>query len=128
MSSHLTDYPTMTAAPWEYATSQSDFLEIKQLADPVVQSVLLPTKKIRQIFFCQDSEHPIFRKKHFDWIRKAISRKEVAYFGGLRQTQRWESLMNLSRPVRDGYAIDWPIPLMKILIPCNSHVRAICGH
>lgn len=118
---HLTDYPTMTAAPWEMPHRNRIPLEDK-IANPVVNRCYA-YKEDTEHFFVKDSEHPYVQEKPFDWVRGyQVGGKSLIW---ARQTQRWSNY-DFEGPGRDGFAVDWPIRYPDI-DPWYSYVERFVG-
>src|SRR2546423_2327457 len=101
---HLKDYPTATKNPWEF--THRGQLPIELTKDNPVVSRCYAFNETSQHFFVKDTEHPYIQEKPFDWVRGyQVGGKSLLW---ARQTQRW-SRYDFEGPVRDGYAVDWPI-------------------
>lgn len=118
---HLKDYPTATKAPWEFPHREQVPLSITK-ENPVVNRCYA-FSEASQHFFVKDTEHPYVQEKPFDWIRGyQVGGKSLLW---ARQTQRW-SPYDFEGPVRDGYAVDWPIRYND-LAPWYSYVESFAG-
>lgn len=101
---HLKDYPTTNMMPWEFKHRGDIPYEI-QKNNPVV-SRCYAFREDAQHFFVKDTEHPYIQDKPFDWIRGyQVGGKSLLW---ARQTQRWSDF-DFQGPIRDGFAVDWPI-------------------
>ncbi len=118
---HVKDYPTATKDPWEFAHRKQVTAEVKK-ANPVV-SKCYAFDETAQHFFVKDSDHPYVQEKPFDWIRGYQVGGKSLMWG--RETQRW-SKFDFEGPLRDGYAVDWPIRYND-LAPWYSHVERFAG-
>ncbi len=118
---HLKDYPTATKAPWEFPHREKMPLAITK-ENPVV-SRCYAFSEASQHFFVKDTEHPYIQEKPYDWIRGyQVGGKSLLW---ARQTQRW-SKYDFEGPVRDGFAVDWPIRYEDIA-PWYSYVEKFAG-
>ncbi len=118
---HLKDYPTATKAPWEFPHHEKMPLAITK-ENPVV-SRCYAFNETSQHFFVKDTEHPYIQEKPYDWIRGyQVGGKSLLW---ARQTQRW-SKYDFEGPVRDGFAVDWPIRYEDIA-PWYSYVETFAG-
>lgn len=118
---HITDYPTANKYPWEFDHRGEMPLEIRK-ANPVV-SRCYAFKEDAAHFMVKDTEHPYIQEKPFDWIRGyQVGGKSLIW---ARQTQRW-SEFDFDGPVRDGFAVDWPIRY-KDIDPWYSYVEKFVG-
>jgi choline dehydrogenase-like flavoprotein len=118
---HLKDYPTMHSAPWDMPHRNQIPLTDK-LANPVVNRCYAYAEDTSH-FFVKDSEHPYLQEKPFDWIRGyQVGGKSLIW---ARQTQRW-SKYDFEGPLRDGFAVDWPIRY-EDLAPWYSYVERFVG-
>src|SRR5690606_28235292 len=74
-------------------------------------------------FFVKDEEHPYVQTEPFDWIRGyQVGGKSLTW---ARHTQRWSDF-DFEGPLRDGFAVDWPIRYSDIA-PWYSHVEKFIG-
>jgi choline dehydrogenase-like flavoprotein len=118
---HLKDYPTATMPPWEFVHRGNMPANITK-ENPVVSRCYAFGEATQQ-FFVKDTEHPYIQEKPFDWIRGyQVGGKSLLW---ARQTQRW-SKYDFEGPVRDGFAVDWPIRYDD-LAPWYSHVEKFAG-
>lgn len=118
---HLVDYPTTNLYPYELAHRGRVTQEIID-ANPVA-SRCYAFREDATHFFVKDAEHPYIQEKPFDWIRGyQVGGKSLLW---ARQTQRWSDF-DFEGPVRDGFAIDWPIRYAD-LAPWYSHVEKFAG-
>jgi choline dehydrogenase-like flavoprotein len=121
MVKHLTDYPTATKNPWDFA-NHGRLSETFRDENPIV-SKCYALDEATQHFFVKDKEHPYIQEKPFDWIRGyQVGGKSLIW---ARQTQRWSDY-EFNAPARDGFAVDWPIRY-KDLAPWYSYVEKFAG-
>ena len=101
---HLRDYPTTNMQPWEF--KHRGRLTSKEIKDNPIISRCYAFREDAKHFFVKDKEHPYGQEKPFDWIRGyQVGGKSIMW---ARQVQRW-SIFDFEGPLRDGYAVDWPI-------------------
>jgi choline dehydrogenase-like flavoprotein len=118
---HIKDYPTTNLYPWEFPHRGEVPMDIQE-ANPVVNRCYA-FKEDAMHFFVKDNEHPYVQEKPFDWIRGyQVGGKSLLW---ARQTQRWSNF-DFEGPVRDGFAVDWPIRYQDIA-PWYSYVEKFAG-
>jgi choline dehydrogenase-like flavoprotein len=118
---HLKDYPTATKHPWEFAHRGRIPLEIAK-ENPIAGRCYAFQEDTAH-FFVKDKEHPYVQEKPFDWIRGyQVGGKSLIW---ARETQRW-SRYEFEAPLRDGFAVDWPIRYEDIA-PWYSYVEHFVG-
>ena len=101
---HLKDYPTTNMQPWEF--KHRGRLTSKEIKENPIVSRCYAFREDAKHFFVKDKEHPYGQKKPFDWIRGyQVGGKSIMW---ARQVQRW-STFDFEGPLRDNYAVDWPI-------------------
>jgi choline dehydrogenase-like flavoprotein len=101
---HLKDYPTTNMQPWEF--KHRGRLTSKEIKDNPIVSRCYAFREDAKHFFVKDKEHPYGQEKPFDWIRGyQVGGKSIMW---ARQVQRW-STFDFEGPLRDNYAVDWPI-------------------
>ncbi len=101
---HLKDYPTTNMQPWEF--KHRGRLTSKEIKDNPIVSRCYAFREDAKHFFVKDKEHPYGQEKPFDWIRGyQVGGKSIMW---ARQVQRW-SAFDFEGPLRDNYAVDWPI-------------------
>tara|TARA_B100001059_G_scaffold195207_1_gene199636 strand:- start:1430 stop:3121 length:1692 start_codon:yes stop_codon:yes gene_type:complete len=101
---HINDYPTTNTQPWEF--KHRGRLTSKEIEDNPIVSSCYAFREDAKHFFVKDKEHPYGQVKPFDWIRGyQVGGKSIMW---ARQVQRW-STFDFEGPLRDGYAVDWPI-------------------
>lgn len=115
---HIRDYPTASKAPWELEhrgtvslEKRKDFQGARFLREETMHWAL------------KDDEQPFIQEKPFRWVRGYhVGGKSLLW---ARQTQRWSDY-DFEGPVRDGFAVDWPIRY-KDLEPWYEHVEKFAG-
>ncbi|HEY1007002.1 MAG TPA: GMC family oxidoreductase, partial [Sphingobacteriaceae bacterium] len=118
---HREDYPTALKNPWDFPHRGQLPLQVKE-QNPVA-SRCYAFGEATEHFFVKDQEHPYIQQKPFDWIRGyQVGGKSLLW---ARQTQRW-SRYDFEGPIRDGFAVDWPIRY-EDLAPWYSHVERFAG-
>lgn len=115
------EYPTATKNPWDFPHRQH-FPPDYQQANPIVDRCYA-FEEATEHFFVKDEEHPYVQEKPFDWIRGYQTGGKSLIWA--RQTQRWSDY-EFEAPVRDGFAVDWPIRHQD-LAPWYSHVEKFVG-
>jgi len=118
---HGKDYPTTNMMPWEFE-HRGQIPEDIQKENPVV-SRCYAFREDAAHFFVKDKEHPYIQEKPFDWIRGYQTGGKSLLWA--RQVQRWSDF-DFEGPVRDGFAVDWPIRY-KDLAPWYSYVEKFVG-
>lgn len=118
---HIKDYPTTNMQPWELE-HRGDLTQAELDANPILRRAGA-CKEDTKHFFVKDAEHPYEQEKAFDWIRGyQVGGKSLIW---ARHTQRWSDF-DFEGPLRDGFAVDWPIRY-KDLAPWYSHVERFAG-
>ncbi|HEX8315605.1 MAG TPA: GMC family oxidoreductase N-terminal domain-containing protein, partial [Flavisolibacter sp.] len=118
---HNKHYPTTNMLPWEFEHRGQIPADV-QAANPVV-SRCYAFKEDAAHFFVKDNEHPYVQEKPFDWIRGyQVGGKSLLW---ARQTQRWSDF-DFEGPLRDGFAVDWPIRY-KDIAPWYTYVEKFAG-
>lgn len=118
---HITDYPTTNLNPWEM--EHRGRLPLKMIEENPIVSKCYAFKEDAFHFFAKDKEHPYVQKEPFDWIRGyQVGGKSLMW---ARQVQRWSDF-DFEGPLRDGFAVDWPIRY-KDIAPWYSHVEKFAG-
>ena len=106
---------------WEFPHRNHLSLKVKE--ENPVASRCYAFREDAMHFFVKDKEHPYVQEKPFDWVRGyQVGGKSLIW---ARQTQRW-SKYDFEGPVRDGFAVDWPIRYDDIA-PWYSHVEKFVG-
>lgn len=118
---HKVDYPTAMYNPWDMKLRGALPREVRE-ANPVVDRCYA-FGEATQHFFVKDQDHPYIQEKPFDWIRGYQEGGKSLLWA--RQVQRW-SRFDFEAPLRDGYAIDWPIRYDD-LAPWYAHVEKFIG-
>jgi choline dehydrogenase-like flavoprotein len=118
---HIKDYPTANKFLFEFEHRGEIPLEERK-ENPIISSCYA-YKEDTKHFFVKDSEHPYVQEKPFDWFRGyQVGGKSLMW---ARATQRWSNF-DYEGPVRDGFAVDWPIR-EKDMAPWYSHVERFVG-
>jgi len=118
---HIKDYPTTNMMPWEFKHRGDIPFEVKE-KNPIV-SKCYAFREDAQHFFTKDESHPYIQDKPFDWIRGyQVGGRSLLW---ARQTQRWSDF-DFEGPLRDGFAVDWPIRY-KDIAPWYSYVEKFVG-
>ncbi|HEX6849742.1 MAG TPA: GMC family oxidoreductase [Chitinophagaceae bacterium] len=115
---HVKDYPTASKAPWEF--DHRGTVSIEQRKN------LQGARNLREEtlhWALKDDEQPFIQEKPFRWVRGYhVGGKSLLW---ARQTQRWSDY-DFEGPVRDGFAVDWPIRY-KDLEQWYSYVEKFAG-
>lgn len=118
---HIVDYPTAHKMPYEFE-HRNEIPREKREVNPIL-SRAGAWREESDHFFVKDAEHPYVQEKPFDWIRGyQVGGRSLLW---ARQTQRWSDF-DFEGPVRDGFAVDWPIRYRDIA-PWYSHVESFAG-
>ncbi len=118
---HLKDYPTTNMMPWEFEHRGRVPLEIKNKYKSLNNHYILTEEHLH--FIKKDEEQEYISDKPFDWIRgDQVGGRSLLW---ARQTQRWSDF-DFTGPLRDGFAVDWPIRYSD-LAPWYSHVEKFIG-
>ncbi|MDO8995405.1 MAG: GMC family oxidoreductase [Sediminibacterium sp.] len=118
---HKKDYPTANFNPWDMP-HRGKIPPPEMDLDPIVSNCYA-YKEDTKHFFVKDHEHPYVQEKPFSWIRGyQVGGKSLLW---ARQTQRW-SKYDFEAPLRDGFAVDWPIRY-KDIDPWYSYVEKFAG-
>ncbi|HVX49812.1 MAG TPA: GMC family oxidoreductase [Chitinophagaceae bacterium] len=118
---HNKDYPTTNMMPWEFKHRGQIPEDIAEKNPSIARCYAYREDAMH--FFVKDTDHPYVQDKPFDWIRGyQVGGKSIMW---ARQTQRWSDY-DFDGPVRDGYAVDWPIRY-KDLAPWYSYVETFAG-
>jgi choline dehydrogenase-like flavoprotein len=115
---HVKDYPTASKAPWEF--DHRGTVSIEQRKN------LQGARNLREEtlhWALKDDEQPFIQEKPFRWVRGYhVGGKSLLW---ARQTQRWSDY-DYEGPVRDGFAVDWPIRY-KDMEEWYSYVEKFAG-
>jgi len=115
---HIKDYPTFGKAPWQFeyrGTVPLEKTKNHQLARFLREETMHWALK--------DDEQPFVEEKPFRWVRGYhVGGKSLLW---ARQTQRLSNF-DFEGPVRDGFAVDWPIRY-EDLEPWYAHVETFAG-
>ncbi|MEQ1797535.1 MAG: GMC family oxidoreductase [Lacibacter sp.] len=118
---HPIDYPTTNYNPWELPHGGTVPLSIQEEYKTVCKHYSFKEDTVH--FFLKDAQQEYIAEKPFDWIRgNQVGGRSILW---ARQTQRWSDF-DFEGPLRDGYAVDWPIRY-KDLAPWYSHVEKFAG-
>ncbi|MGJ1285023.1 GMC oxidoreductase [Sphingobacterium spiritivorum] len=121
MVKHIKDYPTANTDPWQFPHHNAKTREMIE-QNPVI-SKHYNYSEATQHFYIKDKDQPYIQEKPFDWIRGyQVGGKSLLW---ARQTQRWSDF-EFNRPLRDGFAVDWPIRYSD-LAPWYSRVEKFVG-
>ncbi len=115
---HIKDYPTASKAPWQLehrgtvsVAQRKDYQGSRFLREETLHWAI------------RDDEQPFIQEKPFRWVRGYhVGGKSLLW---ARQTQRWSDY-DFDGPVRDGFAVDWPIRY-RDLEPWYSYVEKFAG-
>lgn len=118
---HVTGYPTAMLNPWDMEHRGQVPLISRQ--EYSIASRNYAFREDTRHFFAKDSDQPYIQEKPFDWIHGYQVGGRSLLWG--RQTQRWSDF-DFTGPVRDGFAVDWPIRYAD-LAPWYSHVEKFAG-
>lgn len=118
---HKDDYPTAMYNPWDFSLHGVKSRKLRE-NNPVVDRCYA-YGEATQHYFVKDNEHPYVQEKPFDWIRGYQEGGKSLLWA--RQVQRW-SRFDFEAPLRDGYAVDWPLRYDD-LAPWYSHVEKFIG-
>ena len=101
---HIKDYPTTNLNPWEF--EHRGGISLKEQEENPSIARCYAYREDNKHFFVKDTEHPYIQDEPFDWIRGyQVGGKSLMW---ARQTQRWSDY-DFEGPLRDGFAVDWPI-------------------
>jgi len=115
---HIKDYPTASKAPWDF-----DYRGTVPLHLRGNHQNMRWLREETLHWSLNDDEQPYIQEKPFRWFRGYhVGGKSLLW---ARQTQRWSDF-DFDGPVRDGFAIDWPIRY-KDLEPWYDHVEKFTG-
>ncbi|TCC88689.1 GMC family oxidoreductase [Pedobacter frigiditerrae] len=118
---HIKDYPTTNMQPWEFAHRGTVPYQTKQLYKTVNKHYIFDESTLH--FLKKDARQEYIQEKPFDWIRgDQVGGRSLLW---ARHTQRWSDY-DFEGPLRDGFAVDWPIRY-KDLAPWYSHVEKFIG-
>ena len=115
---HIKDYPTAGKAPWQFEyrgavpmEKRKDYQFARFMREETMHWAI------------KDDEQPFIQEKPFRWVRGYhVGGKSLLW---ARQTQRWSDF-DFEGPVRDGFAVDWPIRY-KDLEPWYAYVEKFVG-
>ncbi len=118
---HNADYPTTNMHPWEFQHRGQLTDELKK-ENPIASRCYVFQEDAVH-FVVKDKEHPYVQEKPFDWIRGYQTGGKSLLWA--RRTQRISDY-DLEGPLRDGFAVDWPIRY-RDLAPWYGHVERFVG-
>ena len=101
---HIKDYPTTNMLPWEFKNRGR--ISYKTRSENPIVSRCYNFNEDSEHFFVKDKEEPYIQDKPFDWIRGYQVGGKSIIWG--RKVQRWSDY-DFEGPLRDGFAVDWPI-------------------
>ena len=117
---HVTDYPTTMKNPWEFEHRGQVPLAVRNQYGTARVSFL---REETLHWALKPNEQPFVEEHPFQWTRGYhVGGKSLMW---ARQTQRWSDY-DFEGPVRDGFAVDWPIRY-KDIAPWYSHVEKFIG-
>jgi choline dehydrogenase-like flavoprotein len=115
---HIKDYPTASRPPWDF--EHRGMVTVEQRANHQGSRFM---REETCHWALKDDEQPFVQEKPFRWVRGYhMGGKSLLW---ARQTQRWSDF-DFEGPVRDGFAVDWPIRY-KDLEPWYSYVEKFIG-
>lgn len=115
---HVKDYPTASKPPWEFEFRGTVPLD-KRVGYGTGEWLRMETLHWQ----IKEDEQPYIAEKPFRWFRGYhVGGKSLLW---ARQTQRWSDF-DFEGPIRDGFAIDWPIRYRDIE-PWYAHVEKFAG-
>ncbi|OAQ41991.1 GMC family oxidoreductase [Pedobacter psychrophilus] len=118
---HIKDYPTTNMYPWEFPHRGTVPYEKAQEYQSVNKHYIFGESTLQ--FLKKDSEQEYIQEKPFSWIRgKQVGGRSLLW---ARHTQRWSDF-DFNGPLRDGFAVDWPIRY-KDIAPWYSYVEKFVG-
>ena len=118
---HVSDYPTMTKAPWELPNG--DRLSAEDAKNYPNQLRGYNVKPSDKHWWVNDLDHPYSEVKRFDWIRGYHVGGRSLLWG--RQSYRL-SEMDFAANAKEGIAVDWPIRYND-LKPWYDYVESYIG-
>ncbi|HTE27471.1 GMC oxidoreductase [Flavitalea sp.] len=118
---HLKDYPTTNYNPWDLPHRGAVPLVLQEEYNTVRNHYSFKEDTIQ--FFLKDAQQEYVADKPFDWIRgNQVGGRSLLW---ARFTQRWSDF-DFEGPLRDGFAVDWPIRY-KDIAPWYSYVEKFAG-
>ena len=118
---HPIDYPTTNYYPWELPHRGTVPLALQEEYKTVRNHYSFKEDTIQ--FFLKDAQQEYVADKPFDWIRgNQVGGRSLLW---ARFTQRWSDF-DFGGPLRDGFAVDWPIRY-KDIAPWYSHAEKFAG-
>ncbi len=115
---HALDYPTASKAPWDF-----EYRGTVPLNKRVNIENATRLREENLHWQLREDEQPFIQEKPFRWFRGYhVGGKSLLW---ARQTQRWSDY-DFEGPVRDGFAVDWPIRY-KDIEPWYAYVEKFAG-
>ncbi|HOY12673.1 MAG TPA: GMC family oxidoreductase [Saprospiraceae bacterium] len=116
---HIVDYPTASKAPWDFEYRGT--VPIKDRGGYEGNGRFLRAESLH--WTLKEDEQPVVYEKPFRWFRGYhVGGKSLLW---ARQTQRWSDY-DFEGPIRDGFAVDWPIRY-KDIESWYSYVEKFAG-
>ncbi len=116
---HVTDYPTANLNPWEFEHRGQVPLAVRAQYGNIRSFMREDTLH----WAIKPDEQPFVEEQPFTWTRGYhVGGKSLLW---ARQTQRWSDF-DFDGPVRDGFAVDWPIRYADVA-PWYSYVEKFAG-
>ncbi len=118
---HLKDYPTTNMYPWEFEHRGTVPNAVRDEYKAIYPHYIFNESTLH--FLKKDEEQEYIQEKPFSWIRgNQVGGRSLLW---ARMTQRWSDF-DFEGPLRDGYAVDWPIRY-KDIAPWYSYVEKFVG-
>ena len=115
---HTLDYPTASKAPWDF-----EYRGTVPLDKRINHENATRLREETLHWQIKEDEQPFIQEKPFRWFRGYhVGGKSLLW---ARQTQRWSDY-DFEGPVRDGFAVDWPIRY-KDIEPWYAYVEKFAG-
>ena len=122
MIKHIEDYHTANLATWDMPNGGRNIREIKERKFKQHRTGYV-TDPVCEHFFVDDTKHPYYEVRRFDWIRGYHVGGKSLMWG--RQSYRL-SEMDFEANKKDGNGVDWPVRY-KDIAPWYSHVEEYIG-
>ncbi|SHF71707.1 Choline dehydrogenase [Cnuella takakiae] len=118
---HIKDYPTTNMMPWEFAHRGTVPQELRDQYPSTNTHYIFSESTLH--FLKKDAEQEYIQDRPFSWVRgDQVGGRSLLW---ARATQRWSDY-DFGGPLRDGYAVDWPIRYKDIAL-WYSHVERFIG-
>ncbi|MFD2285856.1 GMC family oxidoreductase [Pedobacter petrophilus] len=118
---HIKDYPTTNMFPWEFAHRGTVPYSISKEYKIPSRNYVFDESTVH--FLKKDAVQEYIQEKPYDWIRgNQVGGRSLLW---ARHTQRWSDF-DFTGPLRDGFAVDWPMRYADIA-PWYSHVEKFIG-